>query len=106
MSDYLEYVKRYVPEPNEDAVDSLVGHLRLALRSRDGAFVAATDPKELQQVRDGYCNINLDLDACQADEAIGKVCERMKGDHNKCRVTFYYLLAQETDRMHRLVGRG
>ena len=102
MSNYLENVKKYVDSPVEDAVDSLVGHLGIALNSRDGANVAATDPAELKAIRDGYCNTNLDLDADEADAAIAKVCEIMKGDHSKCRVTFYYLLAQETDRMHRL----
>lgn len=102
MSNYLENVKQYVPSPVEDAVDSLVGHLGIALESRDGAVVAATDPDELATIRDGYCNINLDLDREEADAAIAKVCEIMKDDRQKCRVTFYYLLAQETDRMHRL----
>ena len=102
MSKYLENVKKYVDAPNEDAVDSLVGHLGIALDSRDGANVAATDPKELNAIRDGYCSVNLDLDDDEADAAIKKVCDIMKGDNSKCRVTFYYLLAQETDRMHRL----
>lgn len=102
MSKYLENVKRYVENPIEDAVDSLVGHLGIALESRDGAAVAATDPDELKTIRDGYCNTNLDLDEDEADAAIRKVCEMMKEDHHKCRVTFYYLLAHVTDRMHRL----
>lgn len=102
MADYLANVKQYVESPVEDAVDSLVGHLGIALKSRDGANVAATDPDELKNIRDGYCNVNLDLDADEADAAIAKVCDIMKGDTSKCRVTFYYLLAQETNRMHRL----
>ena len=102
MSKYLDNVKKYVDDPNEDAVDSLVGHLGIALDSRDGSTVAATDPAELEKVRDGYCSTNLDLDKDEADSAIKKVCEIMKGDTAKCRVAFYYLLAQETDRMHRL----
>lgn len=102
MSKYLENVKKYVDSPNEDAVDSLVGHLGIALENRDSSTVAASDPAELKKVRDGYCNTNLDLDGEEADAAIAKVCEIMKGDTAKCRVTFYYLLAQETDRMNRL----
>jgi len=30
------------------------------------------------------------------------VCEQMKGDRNKARVTFYYLLAQATGTMDKL----
>lgn len=102
MSKYLENVKKYVDSPNEDAVDSLVGHLGIALDNRDSSTVAVTDPEEVKKVRDGYCNTNLDLEADEADAAIAKVAEIMKGDTAKCRVTFYYLLAQESDRMHRL----
>jgi hypothetical protein len=102
MSKYLENVKQYVESPIEDAVDSLVGHLGIALETRDGSSVAVSSPDEIKTIRNGYCNINLDLDADEADAAIAKVCEMMKDDHIKCRVTFYYLLAQVTDRMHRL----
>jgi hypothetical protein len=102
MSDYLEDVKKYVDAPNPDAIDSLVGHLGIALENRDSAMVAASDPEELKKIRDGYCNTNLDLDADEADSAIQKVCEMMKEDRSKNRVTFYYLLAHLTDRMHRL----
>ncbi len=102
MSKYLENVERYVESPVEDAVDSLVGHLGIALETRDGASVAASDPAELKTIRDGYCNINLDLDEQEAERAIEQVCEMMKEDNPKCRVTFYYLLADVTDRMHRL----
>ena len=67
MSKYLENVKKYVDAPVEDAVDSLVGHLGIALESRDGSNVAATDPAELQKIKDGYCNTNLDLNEDEAD---------------------------------------
>ncbi len=102
MSKYVDNVKKYVESPNTDAIDSLVGHLGIALDNHDTALVAVTDPKELETIRDGYCNTNLDLDKEQAEAAIAKVSEIMKGDHAKCRVTFYYLLAQESDTMHRL----
>ena len=35
MSNYLENVKKYVSSPNEDAVESLVGHLGIALENHD-----------------------------------------------------------------------
>lgn len=102
MSKYLENVKKYVDSPNEDAVLSLENHLRIALENRDSELVAASDPKELEAIKEGYCSKNLDLDDAEADKAIQAVCERMKGDNSKCRVTFYYLLAEESDTMHRL----
>ncbi len=102
MSNYLENVKKYVDSPNEDAVDSLVGFLGISLKSRDAALVAASDADELAKIRNGYCSKNLDLDDEAAQQAMDKVCAIMKGDKAKCRVVFYYLLAQESDTMNRL----
>ncbi|TWT94222.1 DUF2853 family protein [Neorhodopirellula pilleata] len=104
MSPYLENVKKYVDSPNIEAVAALEGHLGLALESHDSALVAANDPEEIASIKSGYCSKTLDLSDEQADRAIAAVCEKMKGDHAKCRVTFYYLLAQESNSMDRLVG--
>lgn len=102
MSDYLADVKKYVSDPNEDAVTSLVNHLGIALKNADSRQVAASDDAELALIRDGYCNTTLDLDKDVADKAIQAVCEKMKDDRMKSRVTFYYLLAEETGTMNRL----
>ncbi len=104
MSQYLENVKKYVASPNEDAIDALVGHLGIALDNRDSSLVAAGDPKELELIKNGYCSKNLDLDDEEADKAIAAVCQKMQSDHAKCRVTFYYLLAEESGTMNRLAG--
>ena len=101
---YMANVKKYVPNPSEDAVESLANHLWLALANRDSAIVAATDPDELAGIKRGYCSVNLDLTSEEADAAIAKVCKIMQGDKSKCRVTFYYLLAQESDTMNRVAG--
>lgn len=102
VSKYLDSVKRYVESPNEQAVESLVGHLGIALHDRDAAVVAANSPSELEDIKVGYCAKTLDLTHEEAQKAIDAVCEKMKGDTAKCRVTFYYLLAQETNKMDRL----
>ncbi|EMI53815.1 DUF2853 family protein [Rhodopirellula sallentina] len=104
MSKYLENVKKYVDSPNENAVEALVGHLGLALESRDSAVVAATDDEELARIKTGYCSKTLDLSSEEADKALAAVCEKMKGDTAKCRVTFYYLLAEASDSMDRLAA--
>lgn len=104
MSSYLDNVKKYVDSPNETAVEALEGHLGIALENRDSRVVAATDPDELASIRDGYCSKVLDLTAEEADKAIEKVCAIMKGDTAKCRVAFYYLIAQESDAMGRLAA--
>lgn len=104
MSKYLDNVKKYVDSPNEDAVQALVGHLGIALESRDSAVVAALDPAELESIKKNYCSKTLDLSAEEADKAIAATASIMKGDTAKCRVTFYYLVAQEANAMHRLAG--
>lgn len=104
MSKYLDNVKKYVDAPNEDAVEALEGHLGIALENRDSSTVAASDEAELASIKSGYCSKTLDLTKEEADAAIAKVCERMKGDNAKCRVAFYYLLAEEAGAMHRLAG--
>lgn len=104
MTKYLENVKRYVDAPVEDAVESLVAHLKIALQTKDGSSVAASDPKELEAVKSGFCSKNLDLEDAEADRAIKAVCAKMKNDNPKCRVTFYYLLAEETNTMDRVAG--
>ncbi|SMP48227.1 Protein of unknown function [Neorhodopirellula lusitana] len=104
MPNYLENVKKYVDSPNENAVEALVGHLGLALQNRDSAVVAATDPEELASIKSGYCSKTLDLSDEETDKAMASVCEIMKGDRAKCRVAFYYLLAQESGAMDRLAA--
>ena len=96
MSDYLANVRKYDEKADESIVDKLVKHLGIALRNRDSSGVAASDQKELDRVRDGFCTKKLELDNDKADAAIQAVCDQMKGDNFKCRVAFYYLLAKET----------
>jgi len=104
MSKYLDNVKEYVDSPNEDAVASIEGHLGVTLESRDAELVAATDASELEAIKNGFCKKNLDLSDEAADKAIAEVCDKMKGDNAKCRVTFYYLLAEVSGSMDRVVG--
>ncbi len=102
ISKYLDDVKRYDSNPNEKAVETIVKYLGIALRSRDASLVSCSDDKELDRVRKGFCTKKLGLDANAAAEAVKKVCEQMKGDRNKQRVTFYYLLAKATNTMDKL----
>ena len=95
MADYLADVKRYAPAANEKAVTAIVKHLGIALKSKDASLVACSSKDELARVRDSWCKKKLGLTASDADldKAIKTVCDKMKADHDKHRVTFYYLLA-------------
>lgn len=96
MADYLADVKKFASGVDEDAVAGIVRHLGIALRSRDASLVSCTDPKELARVRDGFCRKKLALADTddELDASLQAVCEKMKADKTKARVTFYYLLAE------------
>ncbi|GAA4403417.1 DUF2853 family protein [Quisquiliibacterium transsilvanicum] len=102
MSDYSADIAKYTASVDAKAVESIVKYCGIALRNRDSSLVSSSDPDELARVRDGFAAKKLGLDAAAADAGIRKVVERMKGDRSKERVTFYYLLAEETGSMAKL----
>ena len=97
MSEYVTDVKRYVPNANEKVVDGIVKHLGIALKSKDASLVSCSSKDELARVRDSWCKKKLGLSQSDADldAGIKEICEKMKADHRKHRVTFYYLLADK-----------
>ena len=105
MSEYVEKVRKYVPDCNEAAVAGIVKHLGIALRSRDASLVSCSSKEELARVRDSWCKKKLGLEHSDADldKIIGDVCEQMKADQRKDRVTFYYRLAPKADMVAALV---
>ena len=100
MTDYLADVKKYDAGADEAVVDKIVKHLGIALRSRDASLVSCSDPSELARVREKWCGKKLGVtDEAAGDEVIAKVCEQMKGDRSKSRVTFYYLVAKHLGKL-------
>jgi len=59
--------------------------------------VACHDKSERNRVRDHFLKTKLALAGSDADldKAIMEVCEKMKADRDKSRVTFDYLLAEK-----------
>ncbi len=104
ISKYLDDVKKYDPNPDEKAIETIVKYLGIALRSRDASLVSCSDDSELARVREGFCVKKLGLDAEAAAAAVAKTCEQMKDSRNKHRVTFYYLVAQNSGTMSKLAG--
>ena len=95
MSDYLADVQRYDANADAEIVGKIVKHLGIALRSRDASLVSCTDSNELDRVRKSWCMKKLgNNDEARCDKEIAAVCQTMKGDRNKQRVTFYYLVAK------------
>ncbi len=100
MSDYLADVQRYDKKASADMVQKIVRHLGIALRSKDASLVSCSDPAELGRVRERWCMKKLgETDSGKCDKAVEKVCEAMKADRSKQRVTFYYLAAKQLGKL-------
>jgi energy-coupling factor transporter ATP-binding protein EcfA2 len=102
MSDYSTDISRYAANVDADAVKAIVDYCGIALQRRDSALVATSDDKELARVRDAFAMRKLGLTPEAADAGIKAVAEKMKGERNKSRVTFYYLLAEATNTLGKL----
>lgn len=99
MTDYLADVKLYDAGADEAVVNKIVRHLGIALRNRDSSLVSASDPAELDRVKEKWCGKKLGVTGEAADEAVDAVCAAMKADKSKSRVTFYYLVAKELGKL-------
>ncbi len=102
--EYVDDIARYASNVNEDAIASIVKHLGIALRSKDASLVSCSSKDELSRVRDSWLKKKLGRsdDDKTLDAAIEQVCETMKADKRKSRVTFYYLLAAKFDQLDAL----
>jgi hypothetical protein len=100
--DYKANIAKYASSVDEKAVAGIVKHLGIALKSsKDAALVSCSSKDELARVRDSWLKKKLALSDADADldKAIKSVCETMKGEHDKSRVTFYYLLAAHYNKL-------
>jgi Protein of unknown function (DUF2853) len=95
--DHHAAVKKYAPAADEKAVAGIIKHLGIALKSADASLVSCSSKDELERVRESWLKKKLALaeDDKALDKAIADVCTKMKADHNKSRVAFYYLLAEK-----------
>lgn len=105
-SSYFDDVKKYTSSFNEAACTKIVRHLGIALRNRDSSLVSCSDKTELDRVREKWCRKKLELPHTDAelDAVIQSVCDMMKEDRTKSRVTFYYLVAEKTGKLGMLAG--
>lgn len=96
MTDYVAEVKRYAANADDKAIAGIVKHLGIALKSTDASLVSCSSKDELSRVRESWLKKKLQLtqDDADLDKGIKAVCEKMKADKSKQRVTFYYLLAE------------
>lgn len=100
MADYKDYlpdVAKYVTAVDEPAVQGIVKHCGIALAKRDSSLVSMTDKSERDRVRDSFLKkkLALTVDDAELDAAVKAVGETLKAEHDKSRVTVYYLLAEK-----------
>jgi Protein of unknown function (DUF2853) len=95
--DWAADVKKYVADANDAEIKGIIKHCGIALHNKDSSDVACGDKAERDRVRDGFLKKKLALTVGDAelDKAIVEVCGTMKGDRDKSRVAFYYLLASK-----------
>lgn len=100
MADYLKDVHIYDAAADEAIVNKIVKHLGIALRNKDSSLVSCSDQAELDRVREKWCIKKFGAtDGAACDTIIKTVCETMKADKTKSRVTFYYLVAKHMDKL-------
>jgi hypothetical protein len=96
VSEYADDVKKYAQDADDAVIAKIVKYCGIALRNKDSSLVSTSDPAELDRVKNGFASKKLGLTPDEADKGIAAVAARMKGAKQKSRVTFYYLLAEET----------
>lgn len=102
MTDYLADVLKYDNGADEAIVNKIVRHLGIALRNKDSSLVSATDAKELERVKEKWCEKKLGISGADADKAIDATVKAMSADRSKSRVTFYYLVAKNLGKLQAL----
>jgi hypothetical protein len=102
--DWSADVKKYVSNPDANAIAGIVRYCGIALQKRDSSLVSFNDKEEVERVRGNFLKKKLGLTNPDAelDAAIKTVADKMKGDHTKNRVTVYYLLADHFGKLSAL----
>ena len=95
---YYENVKKYDARASRSVVQNIVDYCGVALKSRDSSLVACSDEAELKRVANGFVTKKLGMNTGQMD-LVQDVCQQMKGQRQKSRVTFYYLAAKKAKKL-------
>ena len=95
---YYTNVKKYDPKARKPVVQAIVKYCGVSLRSRDASLVACSDEAELKRVANGFVTKKLERTEGQMD-LVKEVCQDMKGERFKSRVTFYYLAAKKARKL-------
>ena len=100
---YYANVTKYDSKASRDTVKAIIKHCGVSLRSRDSSLVACSDATETATVAKNFVGKKLGIKD-GADEVVKAVCQEMKGERFKNRVTFYYLCAKNTGKLDMFGG--
>lgn len=96
---YYENVKKFDAKAQNSTIDNIVKYCGIALRSRDSSLVACSDPTEVNTVVTNFMVKKLGVSQEKGGEVVKEVCQDMKSERFKNRVTFYYLCAKKARKM-------
>ena len=98
MDKYYANVKKHDSRANRAVVEKIVKYCGVALKSRDSSLVACSDKTETDRVVKGFVTKKLGLKT-GGEALVQGVCQDMKGERFKSRVTFYYLCAKKAGKL-------
>ncbi|MBK9157263.1 MAG: DUF2853 family protein [Propionibacteriaceae bacterium] len=100
-TDWAADVKKYRPNADDKVITGIVKHCGIALQRVDSSLVSFSDKSETDRVREGFMKKKLALTESDdvLDAALAKVGEELKGVNRKNRVTVYYMLAEQFNKL-------
>lgn len=104
--DHMADIKKFAKKPvNEAAAAGLAKAYALVMSKADTRYVACSDATELDRVRENFLKKKLGLNSGDLDASVKAICEHMKSDRTKSRLTFYYLLAEHHGKLDMFVKK-
>lgn len=100
---YVQSLSPYAGSVNHKALETIVKFCGIALKGQDSKYVSMTDDAEVTRVVNGFAAKKLGIDESNARTALKVVNERMKAEKRKLRTTVYYLLAEQTGSLSKLM---
>ena len=103
MSAFAEVIEKSLEQlsgigvsADEALLTAVAKGLGPSIYNQDSSLVSATDPEELNRVKNNFLIGKLGLsDGPELDAAIGETVAALKGINRKLRVVFYYLLVKK-----------
>jgi hypothetical protein len=102
-TDYRENLSKYTSNVSDEALWAIIRFCGIALKGRDSQYVSLTDEAEILRVVKGFAAKKLGIDEASTRAGLRQVQDRMHDEKSKLRTTVYYLLAEATGTLSKLV---